>query len=220
MSSYSFQPTTTRRLPAYHSTHPGFHSRKQQILSSLNSSDASKIDKSPKGSVDEAIIPLIELLNRHDDYVTTSSCSGRVSVYCAGKGIKKFSLNNSNKNKTENHVNNYQVYNNDDDDELDKDEDELGVNDSDVRHSMKGGGRWLFVTHSHIDLPKENNKEKLNEFLLKTIFGTEYDNVILLTDQDNDYYNALHNDNRIVYFKFEPMVSKLIFLLFLSYFYV
>ncbi|GBB85122.1 hypothetical protein RclHR1_01170006 [Rhizophagus clarus] len=207
MSSYSFQPTTTRRLPTYHSTHPGFHSRKQQILSSLNSSDTTRTDKSPKGSVDEAIIPLIELLNRHDDYVTTSSCSGRVSVYCAGKGMKKNS-NNSTKNKTENHVNNnYQVYNNDFEeiDNVKDEEDELEVNEGDVRHSMKGGGRWLFVTHSHIDLPKEN-KETLNEFLLKTIFGVEYDNVILLTDQNSDYYNALHNENRIVYFKFEPMI--------------
>ncbi|RGB30982.1 tRNA wybutosine-synthesizing protein, partial [Rhizophagus diaphanus] len=132
-----------------------FHTRKQQILSSLNSSDTnSRIDKSPKGSVDEAIIPLIELLNRHDDYVTTSSCSGRVSIYY---------------------------------------DDELEVNENDVRHSMKGGGRWLYVTHSHIDLPKENNKERLNEFLLKNIF-------------DSDLYNALQDDNRIVYFKFEPMI--------------
>ncbi|CAG8461758.1 uncharacterized protein OCT59_029760 [Rhizophagus irregularis] len=204
MSSYSFQPTTTRRLPTYHSTHPGFHTRKQQILSSLNSSDTnSRIDKSPKGSVDEAIIPLIELLNRHDDYVTTSSCSGRVSIYCAGKGIKRF-LNSSNKNKTENANN----YHNDVNEEIDnvKDEDELEVNENDVRHSMKGGGRWLYVTHSHIDLPKENNKEKLNEFLLKNIFGADCDNVILLTDQDSDPYNALQDDNRIVYFKFEPMI--------------
>ena len=53
MSSHSFQSTTTRRIL----THPGFHARKQQILSSLTSSDlSSKIDKSPKGSVDEAIL--------------------------------------------------------------------------------------------------------------------------------------------------------------------
>ncbi|CAB4409613.1 unnamed protein product [Rhizophagus irregularis] len=125
------------------------------------------------------------------------------SIYCAGKGIKRF-LNNSNKNKTENANN----YHNDVNEEIDnvKDEDELEVNENDVRHSMKGGGRWLYVTHSHIDLPKENNKEKLNEFLLKNIFGADCDNVILLTDQDSDPYNALQDDNRIVYFKFEPMI--------------
>src|SRR5688572_30288206 len=209
MSSHSFQSTTTRRIL----THPGFNARKQQILSSLTTSDpSSKIDKSPKGSVDEAILPLIELLNKHDDYITTSSCSGRIAIYCAGKGIKKSFPNksdSSNKNKTENHVNNnnYQinVYIEEIDNNV-KDEDELELNEGDdVRHSMKGGGRWLFVTHSHVDLPKENNKETLNEFLLKTIFGAERDNVILLTDKDNDYYNASQaNDNRIVYFKFEP----------------
>jgi tRNA wybutosine-synthesizing protein 3 len=214
MSSHIFQSTTSRRLLTHHSTHPGFHSRKQQILSSLTSDPSSKIDKSPKGSVDEAILPLIELLNRHDDYVTTSSCSGRIAIYCAGKGTKKSFPNKSdpsNKSKTENHVNNhnhYQVHN-DEIEEIDKDEDELEVNEGDdIRHSMKGGGRWLFVTHSRVDLPKENNKEKLNEFLLKTIFGVERDNVLLLKDKDNDYYNVLQaNDDRIVYFKFEPMVN-------------
>src|SRR5436305_6509068 len=129
MSSHSFQSTTTRRIL----THPGFHARKQQILSSLISSDpSSKIDKSPKGSVDEAILPLIELLNKHDDYVTTSSCSGRIAIYCAGKGIKKSfpsKSDSSNKSKTENHVNNnnYQINN----DYIAKDEDELELNESD-----------------------------------------------------------------------------------------
>ncbi|CAG8506856.1 6060_t:CDS:2 [Funneliformis caledonium] len=199
MTSHNFQ---SKRLPAHHSTHPGFHSRKQQILSSLTSSDpSSRIDKSPKGSIDEAILPLIELLNRHDDYVTTSSCSGRVAIYCAGKGIKR-------------HTNKFYASNNqvhDDIDEIDtnvKDE-ELEVNDvDDVRHSTKGGGRWLFVTHSHVDLPKEYNKEKLNEFLLKTIFGIEHVNVISLTDHDSDYNNLLKDDdnNRMIYFKFEPMI--------------
>src|SRR5436305_14341179 len=118
MSSHSFQSTTTRRIL----THPGFHARKQQILSSLISSDpSSKIDKSPKGSVDEAILPLIELLNKHNDYVTTSSCSGRIAIYCTGKGIKKSFPNKSDKSKTENHVNNnYNQVHNDEIEEIDK----------------------------------------------------------------------------------------------------
>ncbi|CAI2161988.1 5059_t:CDS:2 [Funneliformis geosporum] len=202
MTSHNFQSMATKRLPAHHSTHPGFHTRKQQILSSLTSTDpSSRIDKSPKGSIDEAILPLIELLNRHDDYVTTSSCSGRVAIYCAGKGIKK-------------HTNKFYASNNqihDDIDEIDtnvKDE-ELEVNDvDDLRYSTKGGGKWLYVTHSHVELPKENNKEKLNEFLLKTIFGVEHVNVISLNDHDNDYNKLLKDDdNRMIYFKFEPMVK-------------
>ncbi|RKP35461.1 tRNA wybutosine-synthesizing protein [Dimargaris cristalligena] len=45
-------------------------------------------DKSPKGDVDTPIIPLLKLLNRHPDYVTTSSCSGRVAVYADGPLLK------------------------------------------------------------------------------------------------------------------------------------
>ncbi|KAJ1967883.1 hypothetical protein H4R34_006341, partial [Dimargaris verticillata] len=37
-------------------------------------------DKSPKGGVDVPVQPLLQLLNSHPDYVTTSSCSGRVAV--------------------------------------------------------------------------------------------------------------------------------------------
>ena len=41
----------------------------------------SKLDKSPKGSLDEPTAPLVHDINRHPDYVTTSSCSGRVSLF-------------------------------------------------------------------------------------------------------------------------------------------
>jgi len=37
-------------------------------------------DNSKKGSWDERIIPFCELLNKHPDYFTTSSCSGRISL--------------------------------------------------------------------------------------------------------------------------------------------
>lgn len=56
-----------------------FHEDKQRILSNLAS--ASACDHSPKGSVDAACVPLMLLLNGHPDYVTTSSCSGRISLF-------------------------------------------------------------------------------------------------------------------------------------------
>ncbi|EOD31083.1 hypothetical protein EMIHUDRAFT_449657 [Emiliania huxleyi CCMP1516] len=40
-----------------------------------------KLDKSPKGSLDEPIAPLVHAINAHPDYVTTSCCSGRVSLF-------------------------------------------------------------------------------------------------------------------------------------------
>ncbi|XP_015941234.1 tRNA wybutosine-synthesizing protein 2/3/4 isoform X1 [Arachis duranensis] len=54
-----------------------FEKRKAATLSSLNSTEH---DKSPKGSLDIPIIPLINALNNHPFYFTTSSCSGRISI--------------------------------------------------------------------------------------------------------------------------------------------
>jgi tRNA wybutosine-synthesizing protein 3 len=54
-----------------------FEKRKAATLASLGSADA---DKSPKGTLDAPIIPLINTLNHHPSYFTTSSCSGRVSI--------------------------------------------------------------------------------------------------------------------------------------------
>ncbi|CAM8906693.1 unnamed protein product [Rhodiola kirilowii] len=54
-----------------------FEKRKASTLSSLG---ASETDKSPKGSLDTPIIPLLNAINLHPNYYTTSSCSGRVSI--------------------------------------------------------------------------------------------------------------------------------------------
>ena len=40
-----------------------------------------QVDLSRKGSVDDAIVPMVKLLNSMDEYYTTSSCSGRISVF-------------------------------------------------------------------------------------------------------------------------------------------
>ncbi|RWW09640.1 hypothetical protein BHE74_00008817 [Ensete ventricosum] len=42
-------------------------------------------DKSPKGAVDAPIVPLLDALNRHHSYFTTSSCSGRISILAHGR---------------------------------------------------------------------------------------------------------------------------------------
>ncbi|KAJ1922653.1 hypothetical protein IWQ60_006393, partial [Tieghemiomyces parasiticus] len=55
-----------------------FVARKRAILAEIASHTK---DKSPKGFIDEPIIPLLDLINRHPDYVTTSSCSGRIAVF-------------------------------------------------------------------------------------------------------------------------------------------
>ncbi|AAS54445.1 AGL045Wp [Eremothecium gossypii ATCC 10895] len=60
----------------------GFDQKKKSILSGINSEGP---DLSPKGDIDSLCIPIIELINSHKDMVTTSSCSGRVSVFVEGR---------------------------------------------------------------------------------------------------------------------------------------
>lgn len=54
-----------------------FETRKAATLASLGSTET---DKSPKGTLDTPIVPLLDALNSHPCYFTTSSCSGRISI--------------------------------------------------------------------------------------------------------------------------------------------
>ncbi|RZC65651.1 hypothetical protein C5167_009347 [Papaver somniferum] len=54
-----------------------FEKRKASTLAEMASTE---IDKSPKGTIDEPIIPLLKTLNLHPSYFSTSSCSGRISI--------------------------------------------------------------------------------------------------------------------------------------------
>ncbi|XP_059624191.1 tRNA wybutosine-synthesizing protein 2/3/4 [Cornus florida] len=54
-----------------------FEKRKEATLAFMNSPEP---DKSPKGTVDTPILPLLKTLNSHPSYFTTSSCSGRISI--------------------------------------------------------------------------------------------------------------------------------------------
>lgn len=61
-----------------------FIQKKKHILDSIASTNEGILDSSPKGSIDKACIPIIDLINSFDNMVTTSSCSGRVSVFVEG----------------------------------------------------------------------------------------------------------------------------------------
>lgn len=55
-----------------------FTAHKSSILANLQSNAC---DLSPKGSVDVKCLPVMDLLNHHTDYITTSSCSGRIALF-------------------------------------------------------------------------------------------------------------------------------------------
>lgn len=46
-----------------------------------------KCDKSPKGSLDIPIADLVNFINNQNDYVTTSSCSGRISIFVSEQKV-------------------------------------------------------------------------------------------------------------------------------------
>ncbi|EAW08870.1 tRNA wybutosine-synthesizing 3 family protein [Aspergillus clavatus NRRL 1] len=62
-----------------------FESRKRKILTELSTPETEYTDLSPKGSVDEGIRDLIQEINTLPGLVTTSSCSGRISVFLEGR---------------------------------------------------------------------------------------------------------------------------------------
>lgn len=62
-----------------------FEARKQKLLEQLDIPEGEYHDLSPKGSIDAPIRNLIDEINALDGLVTTSSCSGRISVFLEGR---------------------------------------------------------------------------------------------------------------------------------------
>ena len=57
----------------------------------------SQVDLSKKGSIDNQIMDLVQYINSKENYFTTSSCSGRISVFSEVSinftKIEKFDIN-------------------------------------------------------------------------------------------------------------------------------
>jgi tRNA wybutosine-synthesizing protein 3 len=113
MNSPNLLPLTTNTPPL--ASFPTLRSRNLATLYEIGT------DKSPKGFIDAKIAPLCNLINHHDEYVTTSSCSGRVALFDPGVS-------------------------NDSNDESSDVEWEGAVKKS-TKLSGKGRGQWRFVTH-------------------------------------------------------------------------
>lgn len=147
-----------------------FTERKKKILSQLAVPDQDYTDLSPKGSVDEAIRTFVDEINLLEGYVTTSSCAGRIAVFLDGANKK--------------------------DDAIIDEEDAIS---SASTKGGKGGGQWLYVSHSSLDLSSvQQEGELLN------LFGIKTDDGVSVPSSDNR--------PRFVHFRFEPMVCLLCFL--------
>ena len=83
-------PDTVEKLDEVLPSFPSLRRKTWETLyyyqSKGNSDNSSPIlhrDKSPKGSVDQPIQSLVNLINFHPSYATLSSCSGRIALYDA-----------------------------------------------------------------------------------------------------------------------------------------
>ncbi|KAL3803338.1 hypothetical protein HJC23_009302 [Cyclotella cryptica] len=124
-------------------------------------------DKSPKGSVDEKILPLVNLINAHPEYVTLSSCSGRVALFDPGVNDEDEEDENEEEgNGVEEGVdldgNHREGYDNQGIEmKPNKPNDHLNSNNNNNNASVvsstnktnmsgKGRGKWIFVTHDQL----------------------------------------------------------------------
>lgn len=109
---------------------PSFASLRERNLRTLYGdikiSEYINNDKSPKGSVDEKIRPLVNLINLHPEFVTLSSCSGRVAMFDPA------GCDNSEGEITRDEIDNTTTT-------------QPKVKGTEI--SGKGRGKWIFVTH-------------------------------------------------------------------------
>jgi tRNA wybutosine-synthesizing protein 3 len=191
-------PTTAPALPA------SFTRRKALILSQLSVPAAQYADRSPKGSIDEGVRDLIEGINAREGWVTTSSCAGRVSVFVEGAKRRKGGAREvgSGGQGGERGAGG-EAFEREDgkcrgEDEGDGDGDgEIGKGN--VRREVKlaeAGGRWLFVSHEGVDAATLQGEGVLSLLGLRRM-----GDVIGAGKQ--------FTEERLVHFKFEPMVSVL-----------
>ena len=160
----------------------GFVAKKTKILTDLASPIEDYDDASPKGSIDTPIIPLIASINTLPQFVTTSSCSGRISVYLEGE-------------KSGGHVEEHTILTGEPSEEEAKKEivKDKGGNVTVAGTGGKGGGgRWLYVSHDPVDL----NGLKGGDLMKLVGLATE------------NSASEVTTRSRLVRFKFEPLVCR------------
>ena len=157
-----------------------FLQKKQSILNS-------NIDLSPKGSIDALCIPIIKLINDNsDDMVTTSSCSGRLSVFVEGVKAKpqtKQLENTAPKAAAE----------------QSSQSPEEAVTSALLEYKLGGkgdGGEWLYITH---------NVDEVTGWLQK-VQSSKRTIRFLSDDKETETDNIDMTTKRLILYKFEPLI--------------
>ncbi|KAF2263429.1 hypothetical protein CC78DRAFT_544989 [Lojkania enalia] len=145
-----------------------FNEKKEKILKLLDTPAGEYHDLSPKGSVDEPIRSLISDINSIEGLVTTSSCSGRISVFLEGK---------------KRHVQTLDA--------------QHGDEGSRTSPGGKGGGSWLFISHSRVEVPKSGPQtDLLSKFGIQRSSGTGDSSPTV--------------ESSYIHLKFEPMILHIL----------
>lgn len=163
-----------------------FLQKKQTILRQLAVPETDYNDLSPKGCVDAEISEFVDEINGYDGLVTTSSCSGRISVFLEGRKA-------GNKADIENEPQDGGARARKPSDE--DNTDDVGTEDSSAYASnggKGGGGRWLFVSHHPVPISQSSYTE---------LFGLEK-----IPARNSNF----HADQRFVHLKFEPMILHIL----------
>ncbi|KAE8848042.1 hypothetical protein PTNB73_01885 [Pyrenophora teres f. teres] len=121
-----------------------FETRKRNIIEQLDSPDDEYHDLSPKGSIDAPIRDLIGEINSLQGLVTTSSCSGRISVFLEGRKADAEVVEPSSE-----------------------------IEESRAGPGGKGGGgAWLFISHEPIETGQTTH-DYISEFGMTQVEGGE-----------------------------------------------
>ncbi|KAL8790626.1 MAG: hypothetical protein Q9213_000473 [Squamulea squamosa] len=179
-----------------------FQTHKSRILASLSTPASSYTDASPKGSLDTAIVPLIERLNGLDGVVTTSSCAGRVSVFLEGRKEIKGGKARRADERCEDQGSENQGGEIGGDDEGEREDYDKHRGSTHGKNSVPGGkglgGRWLFVSHDPLVMSSRGD----DEGPLTKLFGlTRHVTTDGASHRLTDNMNA-----RYARFAFEPMI--------------
>ena len=77
-------------LPSLHHCSYMIFVFKMAAFNKQKESCLSQVDLSKKGSIDDQIIDLVQYINAQENFFTTSSCSGRISVFSEVSEIKEY----------------------------------------------------------------------------------------------------------------------------------
>ena len=158
-----------------------FTRKKRSILEKLAAPDNEYTDRSFKGTIDEPISDLIDEINAYDGLVTTSSCSGRISVFLEGKSHLE------------------QKESDDTNDRENDDANAITTPLDQTRKRNRKAGKWLYMNHAPLDVQSASSTYNSSHF--HDLFGLKS-----VQHGSGNVPELSPKSTRFVHFKFEPMV--------------